>query len=119
MGDVLIEAMTRAVGKDWTADMQKAWSELWNKSCDMLMQIIGLYLYACVRACVRVRVSRRESDRHKWVEGSDKFCFCVCVCLNAGLCAPASVHVRTCSCLCACACLCALMCTCLCVCMRF
>ncbi len=41
MGDVLVETLLRAVGEDWTDDMAASWYELWSKSCDMLMKVIG------------------------------------------------------------------------------
>jgi hemoglobin-like flavoprotein len=42
MGDVLIETLKRAVGEEWTSDMETAWFELWTKSCDMMVRVIGM-----------------------------------------------------------------------------
>ncbi len=55
MGDVLVETMMRAVGEEWTGDMALAWQELWHKSCDMMIKVIGMRAYApllCVCTCV-------------------------------------------------------------------
>ncbi len=41
MGDALVETLKRAVGEEWTADMETAWHELWAKAADSMMKIIG------------------------------------------------------------------------------
>ena len=43
MGDVVLECISRAVGEAWTVDMAVAWADLWNKACESLMLLIGVF----------------------------------------------------------------------------
>jgi hemoglobin-like flavoprotein len=45
MGDVVVETMSRAVGDEWTVDMAMAWADVWNTSSDVLLAIMGKWLY--------------------------------------------------------------------------
>ena len=40
MQEVLLSTLSRAVGDDWTEEMEKAWSELWRTSCDKIFTVM-------------------------------------------------------------------------------
>lgn len=37
LGQVIITTLERAVGEEWTAEMDKAWTELWLMACKRLL----------------------------------------------------------------------------------
>lgn len=39
LGQVMISTLERAVGEEWTAEMDKAWSDLWTISCKSMLDV--------------------------------------------------------------------------------
>ncbi len=39
LGQVVISTLERAVGEEWTAEMDKAWTDLWQASCKMMLAV--------------------------------------------------------------------------------
>jgi hemoglobin-like flavoprotein len=39
LGQVVVTCMERAVGDEWTAEMDKAWTELWQESCSAMLKV--------------------------------------------------------------------------------
>ncbi len=64
MGDAVVETLKRAVGEEWTADMEAAWHELWTKTSDMMIKIIGVCLSNVCAMMHRDTCSAMLSDAH-------------------------------------------------------
>ena len=55
LGQVIISTLERAVGEEWTAEMDKAWTDLWQSSCKMMLEVwITMWMYVCMYVCVYV-----------------------------------------------------------------